>query len=78
MAADDDAQDFVHRTLEERPSEDLPAGAEDRLRQRLDEESPPQQAARKTRQPPAAARRPGTRPRDRARRSAQPKAGKRR
>jgi len=75
MAADEDAQDAVHRTLEERPPEDLPAGAEDRLRRRLDDESPPQPANRKTRQPLAAARRPGTRPRDRARGPVKPKAG---
>lgn len=43
MAADDRAreratQDAVRRILKERPPEDLPSGAAERLRQRLDEE----------------------------------------
>jgi hypothetical protein len=38
MAADDETQDSVRRTLRKRPPEKLPAGAEDRLRKRLDEE----------------------------------------
>jgi len=41
MAADDDTQDAVRRILNERPPEDLPPGAEARLRQRLDQEPPP-------------------------------------
>jgi hypothetical protein len=51
MAADEDTQDAVRRILKERPPEDLPSGAEARLRHRLDKEPP---ARPKTR--PAAVR----------------------
>ena len=44
MAADDarerDTQDAVRRILKERPPEDLPSGADARLRQKLDDERP--------------------------------------
>ena len=49
MAADDEPQDAVRRVLKERPPEDLPSGAEARLRQRLDEERPARSATRRTR-----------------------------
>ena len=39
MAADDDTEDAVRRILQKRPPEDLPSGAETRLRRRLDKES---------------------------------------
>ena len=40
MAADEDTEDAVRRILKERPPEDLPSGAEARLRQRLNAERP--------------------------------------
>ena len=40
MPADEDSQNTVRRVLKRRPPEHLPAGAEDRLRHRLDEERP--------------------------------------
>ena len=48
MAADEDTQDAVRRILKERPPEDLPSGAEARLRQRLDKEPPALQKKRTT------------------------------
>jgi hypothetical protein len=39
MAADDETQDAVRRILKKRPPEDLPSGADARLRQRLDVEA---------------------------------------
>ena len=48
MAADDDTQETVRRILQKRPPAPLPPGADDRLRQRLDREPPPQRARRKT------------------------------
>jgi len=39
MAADEDTEDAVRRILKERAPEDLPSGAEARLRRRLDKES---------------------------------------
>ena len=51
MPADDDTQDDVRRVLKRRPPEDLPAGAEDRLRHRLGEERP--------KKPPAKGVKPG-------------------
>jgi hypothetical protein len=46
MADDDDAQNAVRRILKERPPEELPFGAEGRLRKRLDSERPAKSAAR--------------------------------
>ena len=39
MAVDEDTQDAVRRILNERPPEDLPSGADARLRRRLDTET---------------------------------------
>jgi hypothetical protein len=47
MAADDDPQEDVRRILQKRPPEDLPEGAEERLRTRLDREPSAQRARRK-------------------------------
>jgi hypothetical protein len=49
MAADDEAQDAVRRILTERPPEELPSGAEARLRNRLDRETPTKPVARSAR-----------------------------
>jgi hypothetical protein len=51
MPADDETQDAVRRALKRRPPENLPAGAQDRLRHRLDEERP--------QKPPAKGVKPG-------------------
>ena len=55
MPADDDSQDAVRRVLKRRPPERLPAGAEDRLRHRLDEERPKKSPAKRVK--PGAKRR---------------------
>jgi hypothetical protein len=47
MPADDETQDAVRRVLKRRPPEDLPAGAENRLRQRLDKERPKKPLAKR-------------------------------
>jgi hypothetical protein len=49
MAADDETQDAVRRILTERPAEELPSGAEARLRTRLDQETSPKPVARPAR-----------------------------
>jgi hypothetical protein len=59
MAADEDAQDAVRRILKERPPEEPPAGSEDRLRERLDEDQTGA-AAREARKPVARSRRSTT------------------
>ena len=46
MAADGETQDAVRRILKKRPPEDLPSGADARLRQRLDEEAAARRADR--------------------------------
>jgi hypothetical protein len=51
MAADDETKDAVRRILKKRPPEDLPSGAEARLRQRLDEEAATRRAARAVTRP---------------------------
>jgi hypothetical protein len=55
MPADDETQDAVRRVLKRRPPEDLPAGAEDRLRQRLDKERSKKSSAKRVK--PGAKRR---------------------
>lgn len=55
MPTDDPTQDAVRRVLKRRPPEKLPAGAEDRLRQRLDEEQPKKPPAKRVK--PGAKRR---------------------
>ena len=49
MAADDEKEDAVRRILTERPPEELPSGAEARLRKRLDQEAPAKPVARPSR-----------------------------
>jgi hypothetical protein len=53
MAADDETQKTVRRILQKRPPEELPAGAEDRLRTRLDHESRRRGPAGNCPRPPA-------------------------
>jgi hypothetical protein len=65
MAADDETRDAVRRLLKDRPPEALPAGAEGRLRRRLDEEkprrkAPPASRPAASRKNPAAARKKKT------------------
>ena len=49
MGADDEKQDAVRRILTERPPEELPTGAEARLRKRLDQATPAKPVTRPAR-----------------------------